>query len=850
MATNHPVRAPRHAPPPVGRNLLERKLAERARAVLQEKIGYVGERNEDGKHHGQGTRTFADGAKYEGGFKDDKRHGRGTYTFADGAKYEGEWENGKYHGQGTRTFADGAKYEGEWKNNKFHGRGTHTSSSGEKRVGEWEDGELLPNAVAPPEGGGAESAAAAASSDTNEATEANERGADEEEEEEEEEEEKGGEVKPDAEKVLQLWGDKLPNNSREDNFELLHAAAYYLMGESGILGAIVMATPARDVWIKALAVSPQLKGYGRLLVTHAKRNLDPQKKVYVQADNTALEFYRKQGFDDAVYKINADECTSMVATCGNPDLDLPPGLSIVCHRFTAEDTAMLPAPEEEEEEEEDERKKKEKKEDDELEKQRKKKDDEVEKKRKKLIDERKKEDADIAERKKKDDEVEKKRKKLIDERKKKNDELEKQRKKDDDELEKQRKKEDDELEKKRKKKEKKEDDELEKKRKKLIDERKKKDDEVEASVDDAGSESNSASNLAREGGADSKERPPPTARKGKANGETTKTMTKGNRNNRHSDKRKANHSKTTDQRRIKWGYVDIHGVDKIEGETRSCAQDAVGNGLTRLGISVPIKVIYSECKPLKTSDTPLASVFEAPSVEKVVTFEHVEGLHQMKGGPEFNVLQMVDSGVFFIAAEIPTYFYETNNHCLIYDSGYRDETRPECVGALIDNRKNGAVRLLDASDRKSAKDSRNALSSFYGDKKVFFKQVYRMAPKISQPEPDKKRKRGGGGAKNPEIEDPWAKRSRYDRRQPGARLLSWDGYKPEKNPEIHGVQLRDLSADAWRMHCCICKKPFTGGGHNPRGFTSKYKSGSKYGESHNRCCGKCNVLVEQRRGEK
>ena len=95
--------------------------------------------------------------------------------------------------------------------------------------------------------------------------------------------------------------------------------------------------------------------------------------------------------------------------------------------------------------------------------------------------------------------------------------------------------------------------------------------EEAASVDDPDSESNSASNLAREGGSDSKERPPPTARKGKANGETTKTTTKGNRNNKHSDKRKANHSKTTDQHCKKYGYVDIHGVDKIEGETRSCA---------------------------------------------------------------------------------------------------------------------------------------------------------------------------------------------------------------------------------------------------------------------------------------
>ena len=29
--------------------------------------------------------------------------------------YEGEWKNGEFHGQGTRTWSNGEKYIGEWK---------------------------------------------------------------------------------------------------------------------------------------------------------------------------------------------------------------------------------------------------------------------------------------------------------------------------------------------------------------------------------------------------------------------------------------------------------------------------------------------------------------------------------------------------------------------------------------------------------------------------------------------------------------------------------------------------------------------------------------------------------------
>tara|TARA_B110000211_G_C14014511_1_gene524743 strand:+ start:76 stop:1368 length:1293 start_codon:yes stop_codon:yes gene_type:complete len=68
----------------------------------------------DGKRHGQGTYTWANGGKYVGEWLDAKKHGQGTYTWANGKKYVGEWLDAKEHGQGTVTYADGSKYIGEF----------------------------------------------------------------------------------------------------------------------------------------------------------------------------------------------------------------------------------------------------------------------------------------------------------------------------------------------------------------------------------------------------------------------------------------------------------------------------------------------------------------------------------------------------------------------------------------------------------------------------------------------------------------------------------------------------------------------------------------------------------------
>ena len=66
------------------------------------------------------TKNYNGGVYYgqaEGGVSGDACNGYGTFTGANGGKYVGEWKNGKYHGQGTYTNADGTiQHSGKWEN--------------------------------------------------------------------------------------------------------------------------------------------------------------------------------------------------------------------------------------------------------------------------------------------------------------------------------------------------------------------------------------------------------------------------------------------------------------------------------------------------------------------------------------------------------------------------------------------------------------------------------------------------------------------------------------------------------------------------------------------------------------
>ena len=49
---------------------------------------------------------------------------QGIYIWANGAKYEGEWKNNKREGKGKMSSSEGKVYEGDFKDNKKDGFGT------------------------------------------------------------------------------------------------------------------------------------------------------------------------------------------------------------------------------------------------------------------------------------------------------------------------------------------------------------------------------------------------------------------------------------------------------------------------------------------------------------------------------------------------------------------------------------------------------------------------------------------------------------------------------------------------------------------------------------------------------
>ena len=77
--------------------------------------------------------SYAAGDVYDGEWSSDgKRHGRGTLTFANGAKYSGEFVNGFFQGSGILAFPDGGRYEGQFELGKYQGLGVFSNTQGMK----------------------------------------------------------------------------------------------------------------------------------------------------------------------------------------------------------------------------------------------------------------------------------------------------------------------------------------------------------------------------------------------------------------------------------------------------------------------------------------------------------------------------------------------------------------------------------------------------------------------------------------------------------------------------------------------------------------------------------------------
>jgi uncharacterized protein YdgA (DUF945 family) len=69
-----------------------------------------------------GSRITSAGDQYSGGYLNGKAHGQGAYTFADGRKYVGHYDQGLRHGTGTEFRPDGSvASQGRWSQGQFVG---------------------------------------------------------------------------------------------------------------------------------------------------------------------------------------------------------------------------------------------------------------------------------------------------------------------------------------------------------------------------------------------------------------------------------------------------------------------------------------------------------------------------------------------------------------------------------------------------------------------------------------------------------------------------------------------------------------------------------------------------------
>jgi hypothetical protein len=122
--------------------------------------------------------TYPDGYRYEGDWVEGRRHGQGTATYADGTVYRAvrrrrargpghdhharglhlhrRLEGGEINGMGVATYANGDVYEGMFVNGRRQGEGTIRFASGETATGTWVDGALGGTSAAPEATDGAE----------------------------------------------------------------------------------------------------------------------------------------------------------------------------------------------------------------------------------------------------------------------------------------------------------------------------------------------------------------------------------------------------------------------------------------------------------------------------------------------------------------------------------------------------------------------------------------------------------------------------------------------------------------------------------------------------------------------
>jgi hypothetical protein len=107
--------------------------------------GYTGVTDSRGRPHGEGSKAWISGCKYEGSWVNGKQQGVGTYTYTLGSVYTGEWVKNQKHGKGVWKCGLDCPKEKNWVNGEYVGKGRALWPRGMVYDGDWSENKVIVN---------------------------------------------------------------------------------------------------------------------------------------------------------------------------------------------------------------------------------------------------------------------------------------------------------------------------------------------------------------------------------------------------------------------------------------------------------------------------------------------------------------------------------------------------------------------------------------------------------------------------------------------------------------------------------------------------------------------------------
>ena len=178
------------------------------------------------------------------------------------------------------------------------------------------------------------------------------------------------------------------------------------------------------------------------------------------------------------------------------------------------------------------------------------------------------------------------------------------------------------------------------------------------------------------------------------------------------------------------GYFFDYRFPKVNGDMRSCIQDAVLNAATQLGIEIDQEEFKKKCPPRKTIDASIGNVIKEAGKYMHITKDGGD-ICNMLGGPEANLVASTDGKLRVVHATIQAKNNEITEHAFCHCAYKLKERKDqEHVGAIIDNRKKAPICLIEEHDVQDLDGARRVMTNFFGGEgtRVRVKTVYVVEP--------------------------------------------------------------------------------------------------------------------------